>query len=620
MTSVRSNLTHRRAVVGYVAGASVLAVLAALYLSSAEQRAAGSATPRTVVRTVWPRPSAAPTTSHAGKKAWPAPVKSTVVRTKSVLIGHPPNESGTEQNTVADGLRHCWDFRWQQDAQAAYLADLADPGGLDGLAGPHNGDGLACEQLPVDPSRPRSTPVDAARPTPTSRPTRDQVLAAKGSYFGASSDELPGSATAIDQLDSDVGKAPGLIEFFDTWDHAYAATGAKVRQTWNHGAMPVLTWMPEPKGGSNSSALPQYTLDHILGGDWDTYVYNWAQQVVQTGLPMGLRFAHEMNGSWYPWSAGLQRIVLSDGHTIVPLNNTPAKFIAAWRHVWQIFQDVGANRYTVWIWTPVTSLCTTSGTCGSYTTYAEDYPGDAYVDWIGLSSYAYGSTSKYTFAGTFARSFANLAAVSTKPVFVAETAAAERVTTPGTAPRTFATAESRTALKVQWTQQALAGFLEQGTPGVDNFLNAGQRVIGFVLFDNYVPNVHSVNGIRSETDWRWNSSPQAAAAFRTAIADKRYLGGTMPAHRMTVFPDPDAARWPVVPPSASSSAPGSPTTGTPTTGAPTTGAPTTGSPATGSASPTPGPSPSPGATTSPGSSPSTGSPPTTGTDSIPAVI
>src|SRR5215203_2052948 len=53
-------------------------------------------------------------------------------------------------------FQHCYDFRWQQDAQAVYEADLMDPYGLDGPPGPANDDGLACTDLPSDPHRPLS--------------------------------------------------------------------------------------------------------------------------------------------------------------------------------------------------------------------------------------------------------------------------------------------------------------------------------------------------------------------------------------------------------------------------------------------------------------------------------
>ena len=529
---------------------------------------------------------------------------------------------------------HCWDFGWQQDAQAAYLSNVSDPGGLDGLAGPDNGNGLACEQLPVDPSRPGSTPVNAIKAAVTSAPSKAALLASTQTYFGASSDELPGDARSFDELDQDIGRAPGLLEFFDTWDHPYAQTRTKVVASWNRGAVPVLTWMPEPKGGKNKD-LTQYTLDKINDGDWDVYLYQWAAQVVQTGLPMGMRFAHEMNGSWYPWSAGLPSITGkgADGKPVkVVLNNTPAKFVQAWRHVWDVFQQVGANTYVFWAWTPVSSLCTThdpaakSGRCGdSYTTYAEDYPGDEYTDWAGMSSYAYGSSSKYTFASTFKKSFTALAAVSGKPVYIAETGAAERQTGPGRQSRTFASFVTHSQDKARWTTQVLAGFLDQGSGSSNDYLNPGQRVAGFVLFDNYVPAVHSVGGVKTETDWRWNSSPVAAAAFRAGIADPRYRSGLMPSMKLASITDPDLVRWPVVvgTPPVAATAPAATST-TPTS--PTPGAPApdvTPSPPTPSASPSLTPSTStpdgtltPAATTPP---PGSTADPSEPSDNEPAV-
>jgi mannan endo-1,4-beta-mannosidase len=604
-----------RAALGAAVGMSLAAVGVAVYLSPAG--AGRSATPRasvkTVVRPVWPTPD-------ARKRAWPKPIKSTAVvtlhpapRTQIAVAKHayPRAVVVTESTTSAQWaartppavrtakMLHCWDFTWQQDAQAAYVANLSDPGGLDGAAGPGNGDGLACQQLPVDDSRPRSKPIGGISPTPTTAPSKTQLLATSSTYYGVSNDVLPTDSRAFDELDSDVGKAPGLVQWFDTWDHAYGQDGVKVAQSWAHGAIPVLTWMPEPKGGTGNATLGDYTLDKIIGGDWDTYLYQWAAAVVQAGLPMVIRFAHEMNGSWYPWSAG--RSAITAHRTPVELDNTPGKFREMWRHVWTVFRNVGADDYVLWAWTPVKTLCTThdpaahTGRCtDEYTTYAEDYPGDDYVDWVGLSSYAYGSRTAYSFAHTFKNSFANLARITRKPVYVAETGAAQRLTRPGAKAKTFATALDYTGYKVLWTQQTLREFLLQGQPGAArNYLNAGQRVIGFALFSNYVPKVHRVNHEYTETDWRWNSSPAAAAAFRAAVADPRYRGGRMPAVRLTSFQDPDAVRWPVIPvaaPSSSASAPGSATAST-TPPPSTTSVPPTTPPPTTSTTPIPSPSP-----------------------------
>ena len=40
----------------------------------------------------------------------------------------------------------------------------------------------------------------------------------------------------------------------------------------------------------------------IIGGAHDDYIRAWAEGVRDLGYPLAIRFAHEMNGDWYPWS------------------------------------------------------------------------------------------------------------------------------------------------------------------------------------------------------------------------------------------------------------------------------------------------------------------------------
>ncbi|MFF5428278.1 MULTISPECIES: glycoside hydrolase family 26 protein [unclassified Streptomyces] len=60
---------------------------------------------------------------------------------------------------------------------------------------------------------------------------------------------------------------------------------------------------------------------------------------------------------------------------------TPAEYVAAYRHLHDRFQRLGADN-VVWVWT-------VSGYLGSADTMKRLYPGDAYVDWIGMDQYNY---------------------------------------------------------------------------------------------------------------------------------------------------------------------------------------------------------------------------------------
>jgi glycosyl hydrolase family 26 len=79
----------------------------------------------------------------------------------------------------------------------------------------------------------------------------------------------------------------------------------------------------------------------------------------------------------------------------VPGNGSAAEFVAAWRHVHDVFRRVGAHN-VVWVWT-------TTGYVPHASTIAALYPGDRYVDWIGYDPYNFFAChhgSWHTFAET----------------------------------------------------------------------------------------------------------------------------------------------------------------------------------------------------------------------------
>jgi hypothetical protein len=74
--------------------------------------------------------------------------------------------------------------------------------------------------------------------------------------------------------------------------------------------------------------------DVTAPGAADSYLRSYAAAVAAFGFPVILSFGHEMNGNWYSWG---------DGHT------APATFVAAWRHIVQVFRAEKAANVT-WLW------------------------------------------------------------------------------------------------------------------------------------------------------------------------------------------------------------------------------------------------------------------------------
>src|SRR5919107_5641105 len=83
------------------------------------------------------------------------------------------------------------------------------------------------------------------------------------------------------------------------------------------GAVPRLTWQPRYTAVGSQA---DFALTKIADGAHDSYLTSHADVVASWSKRLYIRFAHEINGDWYPWSPGLY-------------GNTAADYVAAWRHI-----------------------------------------------------------------------------------------------------------------------------------------------------------------------------------------------------------------------------------------------------------------------------------------------
>jgi beta-mannanase len=161
------------------------------------------------------------------------------------------------------------------------------------------------------------------------------------------------------------------------------------------GAIPELTWEQWPAGGGPNQ--PAYADSVITSGQYDTYIRSVATAAKAWNGPILIRYGHEMNGNWYPWAASVN-------------GNTPAAFVAAWQHVHTIFTTAGVANVK-WVWCP---------NAGGPTPVAQVYPGDAYVDIVGMDGYNFSGTSMPS--SVFSSLLAQVQAVApSKPVVINET-------------------------------------------------------------------------------------------------------------------------------------------------------------------------------------------------------
>jgi len=120
----------------------------------------------------------------------------------------------------------------------------------------------------------------------------------------------------------------------------------------------------------NPGTLNRYALRKLASGTDNSKIVAYAEAVKAFKFCVVISFGHEMNGWWYRWG--------------MPWN-TPATFIKAWRNMHRIFAAAGATN-VIWSWDP--SHQYTEVTAGKIASPASKwYPGNDYVDWIGLDGY-----------------------------------------------------------------------------------------------------------------------------------------------------------------------------------------------------------------------------------------
>lgn len=182
--------------------------------------------------------------------------------------------------------------------------------------------------------------------------------------------ELPYEFSRTRDVEESLGVELKIISFYQAWgdgdEHSF---NVEVYTNLHKGGyIPMITWEPWLVAFDQfSGKQPDSSLGIIASGAVDDYIREWARNATRFGKPFFVRPGHEMSNAWYTWSPA---------H-----GNTPEMFKAFWRRVHTIFREEGA-RNAAFVWNPFVPADTAF------------YPGDEYVDWIGLDIFNFGSLAE----------------------------------------------------------------------------------------------------------------------------------------------------------------------------------------------------------------------------------
>jgi glycosyl hydrolase family 26 len=191
---------------------------------------------------------------------------------------------------------------------------------------------------------------------------------------------------------------------------------AAVMSIWRSSAVPVIRLMPWSAQVENSPE-PTYTLERIAQGDYDTSLRHWGRGAAASGRPLVVDFGPEVNGDWFPWNG-----LYHGGATQTAEGPTgPATFRAAYRRVVTDIRSGGARNVEF-----AFHVEDYSEPEAAWNEPALYYPGDGYVDWVGLS--IYGDPPVQPFSEALHDAYAQLAEFAPrKPVAIFEFAAPQSI-------------------------------------------------------------------------------------------------------------------------------------------------------------------------------------------------
>ena len=294
----------------------------------------------------------------------------------------------------------------------------------------------------------------------------------KGAVFGIPG-EVPTSQAVLDRFEKDVGKKLTFVNTGQGWASFDQHT---MQAAIDIGAIPLVTM-----------GLPNnVTLAEVAAGEQDPEIRAWAREAKAFGYPFLFRPWWEVNGDWYSWGR-------------------KPEYISAWRHFHDLVEDEGATNVT-WAWVVNTVWSDPASDPVPY------YPGDAYVDWVGMDAYNWGLSpiqhdrwmTPEEAIGPTLEVLRRIA--PNKPVCICEGASTE-----------FG------GDKAAWITDLL-----------DNYLPSQPDIKAYLWFN------WNVEQNEERWDWPIESSAAAQKAFRAGIQNDTYLSSLPALTKLTKVPLPTA--------------------------------------------------------------------------------
>lgn len=275
-------------------------------------------------------------------------------------------------------------------------------------------------------------------------------------FWGFGIEGYPIEAQQLIKLTEETLIKPQIISFYIQWpgpnESKVLWPKSSLENIWQIGAVPSITWEPMYYIRDKRIIIPS---KEILDGKYDGYILEFAKSIKEFAKPVIIRFGHEMNLVEYRWG---EQDESNYG------KGSPENYKKIFQYVVDKFRKVSADN-ALWAFCPnVDSIPNETWNLAS-----NYYPGDAYVDLLGMDGYDWGNPSR-PFKDIFLPLFQQIKAISPgKPIFIFETAI-----------------ERSAAERTNWIKEAITASIEWQIKGLVWFQANKEKDwrIGRTLGDN----------------------------------------------------------------------------------------------------------------------------------------